>query len=144
VLKLLLFCLAAQAAFSAGWEAVQRIQPDTRIEVRTREHQDLRGTFVSANATALVLRSKTGEQSIARDEIRRVLVADPSRRFRNMAITAAVGAGIGLAIGAAICPYCPNEGAGWKYMGPLTSIGAGAGAAGGLLQSTYRTLYKSK
>jgi hypothetical protein len=143
-MKVLLLFLTANTAFSAGWEAVQRIPPDTRIEVRTRQPEQLRGTFVSANETVLVIHSKSGEQSVPRGDIRRLRVADPSRRMRNGVLATAIGAGIGLAIGAAVCPHCANEGAGWKYTGPLTAIGAGAGAAGGFIPLPYRTVYKSK
>jgi hypothetical protein len=143
-MKSLLFFLAANAAFSAGWDALQRIQPDTKIDVLTREAKNLRGTFVSANETVVVVRSKSGEMSIARGNVQRVRVADPSRRVRNGVLATSIGAGVGLAIGGAICPHCANEGAPWKFAGPLTAIGAGAGAAGGFLPLPYRTLYKSK
>jgi hypothetical protein len=143
-MKVLLFFLIASAAFSAGWEAVQRIPPDTKIEVQTRQAENVRGTLVSANETVVVIRSKSGEQSVTRGDIRCVRVAHPSRRLRNGVLATAIGAGIGLAIGVAVCPHCGNEGADWMYAGPLTAIGAGAGAAGGFLPLPYRTVYKSK
>ena len=142
-MKLLLFFLSASLAFSAGWEAVQRIPPGTKIEVITREPRNIRGTIVSADETLVVIRSKSGERSIVRDDIRRVLVADPSRRLRNGLIATAVGAGVGFGIGFAICPHCANEGAAGMYTGPLTAIGAGAGAIG-FLPLPYRTVYNSK
>jgi hypothetical protein len=143
-MKMLLFLLYANLAFSAGWEAVQRIPPGSRIEVRTRESEHLRGVFVSATEDAVVMRSKSGEESITRNAIRHVRVADPSRRMRNGLIATAIGAGAGLAIGAAVCPYCGNEGAGAKFTAPLAAIGGGAGAAAGFLPTPYRTLYRSK
>jgi hypothetical protein len=143
-MKLLLCFLAANAAFSAGWDAVQRIQPDTKIDVLSGEAKNLRGKFVSANDAVLVMRLKSGEMSIARGNVQRVRVADPSRRVRNGVLATSIGAGIGLAAGVAICPHCANEGAPWKFTGPLTAIGAGAGAAGGFLPPPYRTIYKSK
>ena len=142
-MKALLFLLAVNTAFSAGWEAVQRIPPDTKIAVRTDQRDDLRGTFVSANETVVVVHSKSGEQSIPRADIKRVRVADPSRRIRNGVLATAIGAGVGLAIGFAICPHCPNEGAPAMYMGPLAAIGAAAGA-GAFLPLPYRTVYKRK
>lgn len=143
-LQVLAFLFAVHAAFGAGWEAVQRIAPGTKTEVRMRESPGVRGVFVSADQAAIVIRGRSGERSIARDEVRRVLVADPSRRIRNGLIATAVGAGVGLAIGAAICPYCANEGAGGKYTGPMAGIGAGIGAAGGFLPLPYRTVYRSR
>jgi hypothetical protein len=143
-MKALLLFLATGMAFAAGWEAVQEISPGHKIEVMTRDGKDTRGVFVSASENTLVVRSKSGEDSFARGDIRRVRVADPSRRARNGLIGTAIGAGIGLAIGAAVCPQCPNEGSGAKYMGPLTAAGAGVGAAAGFLPAPYRTVYKSK
>ena len=142
-IKILLLILAANVVFSADWEAVRRISPDKGIDVRTRDSETTRGTFVSANETVLVLRSKSGEQSISKDEIERVRVADPSRRTKTGLLTTAIGAGIGLGIGVAICPHCVNEGAAGMYTGPLTAIGAGVGATG-FLSAPYRTIYKRK
>ncbi len=143
-MKVLLFFLIARVAFSAGWESVQRIPPDTKIEVQARQSENFRGTLVSATETVVVIRSKSGEHSVTRRDVRSVRVADPSRRLRNGVLAAAIGAGVGLAIGVAVCPHCANEGAGWMYVGPLTVVGAGAGAAGGFLPLPYRTIYKNK
>ena len=113
-MRLLLLLLTAAVAF-AGWEDVQRVSPDRRIEVVMREGKRLRGTFVSASETVLVLRSKSGEHSISRGDIRRVRIADPLRRVRSVLIGAVIGAGAGLAIGAAVPvsarrpDFCPRH-----------------------------------
>jgi hypothetical protein len=133
----------ASAAFAAEWEAIQRIPVDHKIEITTRDGTRTRVAFVSATGEAIVVREKSGGRSIARAEIRQVRVADPARRVRNGLIWTAVGAGAGAAIGAAICPYCPNEGHGYKFVGPGVAIGAGIGALG-FLPAPYRTVYKSK
>jgi hypothetical protein len=134
--------LAANVAFSAGWEAVQRIPPDAKITVRSRAMpNEVHGTFVSATETTLVVRAKAGEQAVSRNDIRRVKVADPGRRTRNGLIATGIGAAVGIAIGAAVCPHCANEGSGGKYMGPLGAAGAGVGALG-FLPTPYRTIYK--
>ena len=95
----------------------------------------------SASETVLVVREHGGERSIARDEIRKVRVADPSRRMRNGLIATAVGVGIGFAAGWAVCPHCANEGAPGKYTGPGVAIGAAVCAAGGFLPVPWRTIY---
>ena len=141
---ILLFFLVANAVFCADWDAVQRIPPDTKIAISMRERDDIRGTFVSATGTAVVVRSKSGEFSLDRSDIRRVRAADPSRRARNGVLATAIGAGVGLAVGVAICPHCANEGAGAKFTAPLTAIGAGAGAVAGFLPLPYRTVYTTK
>lgn len=130
------------AAQAAGWESVRRIAPDQKIEVTTKQRETARGVFVSASGSAILVRSTTGERSIARADIRRIRVSDPSKRARNALIWGAVGAGAGLGIGFAVCPHCANEGAGGKYTGPLTAAGAGVGALAGLLPAPYRTVYR--
>jgi hypothetical protein len=144
VMRVLFLVLAVTAELLGDWEAVKRVPPETKIQVLTREPGSLRGAFVSASETMLLMRSESGEQSIMRDDIRLVKVAEPARRLRNGILASAIGAGIGLAIGVAICPHCANEGAGGKYAVPLTAVGAISGAAGGLLPLPYRTVYKSK
>jgi hypothetical protein len=142
-MKLLLLVVFAGAAGAAGWEAVERIERDRKIEVVMRDGKETRAVFVSATADALQVREKTGERSIARGEIRRVKVADPSRRVKRGVLFTAIGAGIGAGIGAAVCPYCPNEGHGYKYVPAGTAVGAGIGALG-FLSSPYKTVYKGK
>ena len=56
-MKVLLFFLAASTAFSAGWDAVQRIPKETKVEVLTRDSANVRGRFVSAHETVMVMRS---------------------------------------------------------------------------------------
>jgi hypothetical protein len=138
-----LFVMAAIGLF-AGWDQVREVGANTKIEVSIRRAEGVKGTFVSASETALIVRDATGERSIARDQIRRVSVSDPSRRMRNTVIGAAVGLAVGIGIGFAVCPYCANEGHGGKYVGPAAAAGAGLGAAAGLLPAPYRTIYKAK
>ena len=129
---------------AGDWQDVQRIPKEQKVEVATRDGSYKRGAhFVSATADALVIREKSGERSIARTDVRRVLASDPSRRIRNGAIWTAIGAGAGLGIGFAVCPYCGNEGHGDKYVGPGVAIGAGLGALA-FIPAPYRTVYKSK
>ena len=125
------------------WEAVRRIPSDGKIEVAVRDGTRTRGVLVSAGPDTIVLRDKSGERSIGKAEIRRVLVADPSHRARNGAIWTIVGAAAGAGIGFAVCPYCPNEGHGEKYVAPATAVGAGLGALG-FLPTPYRTVYKAQ
>ena len=123
---------------------MRRVTTGQKIEVSTRNGEPARGAFVSASETGIVVREKGGERSIARGAIRKVRVGDPSRRMRNGVIDTAIGAGVGLVIGWAVCPHCANEGSGGKYTGPAAALGAGIGAAGGFLPAPMRTIYKAK
>ena len=141
-MKLLCLLLAATTAFAADWDAVQRIPIDHKIEVTMRKGTATRALFLSASADGLVVREKTGERSITRTDIRKVGVLDPSRRIRSGLIGTAIGAGAGAGIGFAICPYCPNEGHGNKFIGPGMAIGAALGALS-FLSAPYKTVYKA-
>lgn len=142
-MKPVAFVLSAVALF-AGWDDVQRLAADQKMEVTRSKAESVRGRFVSATETAVVVKTAAGDQTITRDTIRRVSVAAPSRRTRNAVIGAAVGAAAGFAIGWAVCPGCANEGNGGKFTGPAAAAGAGIGAAAGLLSPGYRTVYKAK
>lgn len=107
-----------------------------------RDGTATRAVFLSATADSLVVREKTGERSIARTDIRRVGVHDPSRRIRGGLVGTAIGVGAGAGIGFAVCPYCPNEGHGNKFIGPGVAIGAALGALS-FLSAPYRTVYKA-
>ena len=53
-MKLAVFLMMTSVALAAGWDAVQRVSPDHKVEVTTKG-ETTRGTFVSASETALVL-----------------------------------------------------------------------------------------
>ena len=142
MLKLCLLFVMATVADAAGWDAVQRVAPGHRIEV-TMKSASMKGAFVSASDAALVVRTKAGEQSIARAEVKRVEIADPGKRVRRGLLLTAIGAGVGAGLGFAVCPYCANEGNGSKYVAPMTAAGAGLGALT-FLPTPYSTIYKSR
>lgn len=142
MLKLRLLLVMSSVAFAAGWDSVQRVTPDQKVEVTTRS-ETTKGTFISANDTAVVIRTKAGEQSIARADVRKVRISDPGKRVRSGLLWTAIGAGAGAGIGFAACPGCANEGNGAKFVAPATAAGAGLGALAGFLPAPYSTIYKA-
>lgn len=140
-MKALLVVWASAVSYAAGWDEVERIADNHNVEVSTRAKSKVRGQFVSANAERVVVRSTTGEQSIAKSDVRKVRVADRSRRLRHVLIGSAIGAGVGFALGLSICQFCTDTG---EAAGPLAAMGLGAGALVGLLPAPYRTVYQSK
>ena len=135
--------LSALGVLGADWEAVRHLPADQKIEVTTRNGPRSRGTFLSATADSLVLREKSGDQSIAQTEVRQVRVYDPARRIRKGVMWTLIGAGLGAGAGVAACPGCPNEGNSSPYIGPGAAGGAALGALG-FLSSPYRTIYSHK
>lgn len=142
MIKTLLLLSFAAIASGAGWDSVRQIAANSKTSV-SRKSDTVKGAFVSASEEAIVLRASTGEVSIPRGEVKRVKVADPSRRMRNGLLGVAIGAAAGIGIGFGVCPGCAGEGHGGKYVGPGVAIGAGAGAAVGFLPTPYRTVYKA-
>ena len=140
---LVLIVLLASTSFAEGWDSVQRLSAGQKVEVK-EALGTARGVFVSATESAIVVRTRAGEQSISKANVEVIRVADPTRRMRNGLIATAIGAGAGFGAGLAICPHCGNEGAGAKYTGPMTALGAGVGAAAGFLPTPYRTIYRVK
>ena len=136
---LLLFCGAAVAA---EWESVQNMAQDQKVEVTTNTGTHTRGAFVSAT-DAVVVRERSGERSIPRAEVRKVRAASSSSRVLKGIMWVAIGTGAGALVGELACPSCPNEGHGYKYVGPAAGIGAGLGALG-FLPTRYRTVYTYK
>jgi hypothetical protein len=142
-MKLLLVLLAANLALAADWDTMRQIPTGQKMEIATRDGKNTRGTFVSLSGDAATIREPSGERSVPRTEIRRVRVYDSGRRVRRGLLWTAVGAGVGAVGGAAACPGCPNEGSGYKFIGPGIAMGAGIGALG-FLSSPYKTIYKTK
>ena len=143
-MKTLFLVMMTTTGLFAGWEDVRSVTAGQKVEISVRKGETARGAFVSASETGVVVREKGGERGIARDEIRKVRVGDPARRLRNGLIATAIGAGVGAAIGCAVCPHCANEGAGGKFIGPGVALGAGIGAAAGFISSPPRTIYRVK
>ncbi len=114
---------------------MQRVAPGHKVEVSTKA-ETVKGAFVSASDSTVVVRTKAGQQSIAKPDVRSVSIADPGRRTRNGLIGTAIGLGAGIGIGFAVCPYCANDGNGGEYIGP--------GAAAGFLPSPFSTIYRIK
>jgi hypothetical protein len=141
VLAMLL--LTTVTAFGAGWDSVTRIAEGQKIELRTRDGAELKGTFISATAESIAIRYKSGEQSVERASVLRVRVYDAGRRTRKGVMWTAIGAGAGAGVGMAACPQCSNEGSGAKYVGPGVAVGAALGALG-FLSSPYKTIYAVK
>jgi len=142
-MKVLRVALLATANLFGQWDGVERLPADSKIELVTVSRERTKATLVSATGDQVVIQDGSGERTVSRPDVREVKVAAPERRVRNGLIGVAVGATAGAAIGWGVCPHCPNEGAGQKYVGPGVAIGAGIGALA-FLPSPHRTIYRNQ
>lgn len=98
LLALAVFC--AWTAAAAPWDSVRRLAGGTRIELSTKDGQNRNVEFVSATAENVVVRTRSGEQSIERSEVRSIRQKVPGRRLRRGLLGVAIGAGAGAVLGA--------------------------------------------
>jgi hypothetical protein len=80
--------------------AGQKIQV---VEMNSKKHS---GTFVNFSDTAISFQDTAGEQTIPKQDLRRVKLMENKHRLRNTLIGAGVGAGAGTVIGAASFQPC--------------------------------------
>lgn len=138
------FCLG-----QSEWSVVQQITSGQQLKVVLIEGGARRGSFESANDSAVVIRSGKGEQSLYRTQVARVLVKGKSHRKRNTLIGAGIGAGAGLGAGAAIDNNCSRSSiicTGNKGKAILTPVfgllGAGIGAL--IPSGGWHEVYRSR
>ena len=62
------------------------------------------GTFISFSEEAISLRTREGDLTVRRPDVRRVSLREHSKRLRNVLIGAAIGAGAGVAVGVEVVP----------------------------------------
>ncbi|MCC6539757.1 MAG: hypothetical protein IT162_19570 [Bryobacterales bacterium] len=140
---LLLLVLSAAAALGASrdWSAVQSLRAGQPVEVSyARSHAA--GELVSVAADQMVIRTKTGEVTAARVDVKRVWTP-AHRRGRNAAIGAAIGLGAGLAPGLVFRAYANNEiGGGSKFLAGTLAVTGGIGAGLGALSRGRDLVYK--
>lgn len=131
------------------WNVLQQLTSGEQVKVVLTDGASRRGTFQSANDSAVVIHSGKGEQMLQRDQVDRVLVKGRSHRKRNALIGAGIGAGAGLGAGAAIDNDCSKTSiicTGNKGKAILTPVfgllGAGIGAL--IPSGGWREVYRSR
>jgi hypothetical protein len=140
--------LAQQRASTDKWANLARLAPDTEIRVALSGGRTVGGNLLNATPDSLAIRTAAGQETLVRTEIKRVQKKGQGRRGRHTLIGLAIGAGAGLAIGAAVdhrdsgesFNFFPNAG---KVV--FTPLGAIIGAIVGVAIPTggWREIYRA-
>jgi len=93
---------AQPTASTESWTRLTQLAPGTEIRVSLSNRKTVRGDLQSATPDSLAIHSAAGQETLMRAEIKRIQVKRKGHRGRNALIGLAIGAGGGLAAGAAI------------------------------------------
>ena len=102
ICSLLLPCVSIAENNLDSWTTLNGLQSGQNIQVIEKSSKKHPGTFVSVSETAISIRVAAGEQSIQRQDVRRVDLTKNKQKTRNTLIGVAVGGGVGAGIGAAV------------------------------------------
>lgn len=140
-------CASWAQTIQASWTNLNALQAGQKIQIIELNSTKHSGTFVNVSDTVISYRGPAGEQTIQKQEVRRVKLMENKHRLRNTLIVGGVGAGVGAGIGAAAFHSCSSqtfciEPAG---RGAFAGVGAIAGFAGGaivgVLLPSRKTIY---
>jgi hypothetical protein len=144
-LILLLPLLASAQDAGNSWDNLNQLRAGQKIEVVDMKMKSVVGKFVSSSDDAITIQKDGDTVSLPRPDVYRVSSREDSKRGRNMLTGLAVGAGAGLAIGAALdarVNYESDECC--MGMAIVTPIGAGVGFGLGAASHGYRTIYRAE
>lgn len=137
-----------QEASAQGWNNLIQLAPGAPVRVALAGGRTVRGDLQKVTSDSLTVSENGNQQNLPRTEIGRVQLKRKGHRGRNALIGLAIGAGGGLAIGAAsdrhdsheAFNFFPNAG---KVV--LTPLGAIVGAAVGAVIPTggWREIYRA-
>ena len=150
VAALLALGLAVNAAGQSAdmWASVMQLAPGTEIRAGLSSGRTAGGAVQSTTADSVVIQSGAGREKLLRAEIKRVQVKGKGRRGRNVLIGLAIGAGGGLAIGAAVDSH--DKGSNFNFIpnagkAIFTPLGAIIGAIVGVAipAGAWREVYRA-
>jgi hypothetical protein len=107
LLALLAAVLAATAAAQqakpiANWVNLNQLVAGSKIRVTLATGKTMRGFVQRVTAESLAINATTSQETLSRQDIRRVALKRPGHRGRNTLIGLAIGTGAGLAVGAGV------------------------------------------
>ena len=144
--------LAATAAAQpakpiANWANLNQLVTGAEIRVTLANGKTLRGFVQRVTPESLAINATTSQETLSRQDIRRVALKRPGHRGRNTLIGLAIGTGAGLAVGVGVDSQSrgqydlfPNSG-----KAVLSPLGALAGTVIGVALPTggWREVYRA-
>src|ERR1035437_7766928 len=140
LLALLAAVLAATAAAQqakpiANWVNLNQLVAGSEIRVTLATGKTMRGFVQRVTPESLAINATTSQETLSRQDIRRVALKRPGHRGRNTLIGLAIGTGAGLAVGVSVDSQSrgqydlfPNSGK--AVLSPLGAlVGTAIGAA---------------
>jgi hypothetical protein len=132
----------------SDWAGVKRLAAGQEIRVSLSDGKSFRGQLQSATDESLIMVAASSQQTLARLQISKVATKGDSHRARNALIGLGIGAGGGLAIGAAGDSTCHSDCFVGNNIGKevLTPVGAIVGTIVGVAWPTggWHEVYRSK
>jgi hypothetical protein len=147
---LLAATLAATAAVQqakpiANWANLNQLVTGAEIRVTLANGNTLRGFMQRVTPESLAINATTSQETLSRQDIRRVALKRPGHRGRNTLIGLAIGTGAGLAAGAGVDSqrrpgdWLPNFGkAVFSPLGALIGTVVGVALPTGGWREVYR------
>src|ERR1035437_8107361 len=89
---------AQQAKPIANWANLDQLVPGSEIRVTLATGRTLRGFVQRVTPESLAINAATSQETLSRQDIRRVALKRPGHRGRNTLIGLAIGTGAGLAV----------------------------------------------
>lgn len=126
---IVVLCLWAStaAADESDWNNLSQIRPGEKVQVVRQKMKTVNGSFESFSEDSIVVRQKSAYAVIPKGEVVRVTIMSRGRRWRNLAIGAAAGAGTGFLIGQIITRERHDDWQTIAYFSTVVGLGAGTG-----------------
>jgi hypothetical protein len=136
---------AQQAKPIANWANLNQLVPGSEIRVTLATGKTLRGFVQGVTPESLSINATTSQETLSRQDIRRVALKRPGHRGRNTLLGLAIGTGAGLALGAGVDSqarpddWFPNAGkAVFSPLGALLGTVIGVALPTGGWRDVYR------
>ena len=138
---------AQQVKPIANWANLNQLVPGSEIRVTLATGKTLRGFVQQVSPESLAINATTSQETLSRQDIRRVALKKPGHRGRNTLIGLAIGAGAGLAMGAGIDSHASHGWLDFPNIGKevFTPLGALVGTVIGVALPTggWRDAYRA-